>query len=187
MAPRKKPIITLTLGAGGIMVKTGLAQVYQVTSDWGSILEELAVLEGELTPELEEKLDALVNTTEEAVDRVCDTVRYLQLLSVAAQKEAERLTERAISFNNHSEIIKERLRNCLEMMDKSQVKTARYTAYISKGRESVELADASKIPAKFLIPQDPKLDKAGIGKALKAGEEVEGATLVIGTPSLVIR
>lgn len=44
--------------------------------------------------------------------------------------------------------------------------------------QAVEVTDAEKIPAPYLIIQEPKVDKAGIKKALKAGEEVPGAKLV---------
>ena len=44
--------------------------------------------------------------------------------------------------------------------------------------QAVEVTDAEKIPAPYLIVQEPKVDKAGIKKALKAGEEVPGCKLV---------
>lgn len=44
--------------------------------------------------------------------------------------------------------------------------------------QAVEVTDAEKIPAPYLIIQEPKVDKAGIKKALKAGEDVPGAKLV---------
>ncbi|WP_278558937.1 siphovirus Gp157 family protein [Acidaminococcus intestini] len=44
--------------------------------------------------------------------------------------------------------------------------------------QAVEVMDAEKIPAPYLIVQEPKVDKAGIKKALKAGEEVPGCKLV---------
>ena len=44
--------------------------------------------------------------------------------------------------------------------------------------QAVEIMDAGKIPVPYLIVQDPKVDKAGIKMALKAGEEVPGAKLI---------
>lgn len=44
--------------------------------------------------------------------------------------------------------------------------------------QAVEVTDAEKIPAPYLIVQEPKVDKAGIKKALKAGEDVPGCKLV---------
>ena len=43
------------------------------------------------------------------------------------------------------------------------------------------------IPAKFWKPQDPKLDRAAVAEALKAGETVPGASLSNGGLSLSIR
>lgn len=43
---------------------------------------------------------------------------------------------------------------------------------------AVNVLDEKNIPPTFLIPQPPKVDKAGISKALKNGESVTGAELV---------
>lgn len=41
----------------------------------------------------------------------------------------------------------------------------------------IDVLDPGKIPAKFLILQEPKIDKAGIKKELKTGAAVPGAVL----------
>lgn len=43
---------------------------------------------------------------------------------------------------------------------------------------AVNVLDEKALPPTFLVPQPPKVDKTGIGKALKAGETVTGAELV---------
>lgn len=44
--------------------------------------------------------------------------------------------------------------------------------------QAVEITDESKVPAEYLKPQPPKVDKLAIGKALKDGQTVDGAVLV---------
>ena len=44
--------------------------------------------------------------------------------------------------------------------------------------QAVEILDESKVPAEYLKPQPPKVDKLAIGKALKDGQKVDGAVLV---------
>lgn len=43
---------------------------------------------------------------------------------------------------------------------------------------AVNVLDEKALPPTFLIPQPPKVDKTGISKALKAGQEVAGAELI---------
>ena len=45
--------------------------------------------------------------------------------------------------------------------------------------ESVDVIDAMKVPPIYLVPQEPKIDKTAIKKAIKDGLEVDGAKLVV--------
>ena len=47
-----------------------------------------------------------------------------------------------------------------------------------RSSKAVEILDETKIPKKYFIPQEPKVDKTSIKKAIVEGETVEGATLV---------
>jgi hypothetical protein len=49
------------------------------------------------------------------------------------------------------------------------------------------VSDEALIPARFWKPSDPKLDRAALAEALKAGETVPGATLSNGGVNLRIR
>lgn len=51
----------------------------------------------------------------------------------------------------------------------------------------VEIVDEADIPAAFWKPQDPKLDKAGLLKALKDGQQITGATLSNGGVTLQVK
>ena len=58
-----------------------------------------------------------------------------------------------------------------------------------KGREVCQLVDSNKLPQKFMVhkPEAWNPDKKEILKALKAGEQVAGAELTTGNPSLRIK
>ncbi len=58
---------------------------------------------------------------------------------------------------------------------------------VRRGSPRVEIPDETKIGEPFLVPQPPKLDRAGILSALKAGKIVEGALLVEGHLHLQVR
>jgi len=52
---------------------------------------------------------------------------------------------------------------------------------------SVQLTDEAAIPSEFWKPQDPKLDKAALEKALKEKREIPGAVLTNGGETIQVR
>jgi hypothetical protein len=62
-----------------------------------------------------------------------------------------------------------------------------FTASVRPMPVSVAVLDERQIPAEFWAPQPPRLDKAAISAALKAGQEVAGARLDSTGLSLSIR
>ena len=55
------------------------------------------------------------------------------------------------------------------------------------GVQRLIISDPAKLPEKFLVPQPPKPDRAGISTALKAGEAIEGAGFEAGNPFIAVR
>ena len=62
------------------------------------------------------------------------------------------------------------------MLNGEKVKDKEYSISWRKS-ESVNITDDSLLPDTYLVPQPPKVDKAGIKAALKAGTAVTGAEL----------
>lgn len=62
-----------------------------------------------------------------------------------------------------------------------------FAVSVRQGPPRLEVLDETKISEPFLIPQPPKLDRAGLLAALKRGEVVGGASLIEGQPHLQVR
>lgn len=78
----------------------------------------------------------------------------------------------------------------LMAMDRAGLSTIRSplgTLSVRPTQPKAAITDEAIIPAKFFKPQDPKLDKAAVLDALKAGETVPGASLSNGGIQLSIR
>ena len=67
------------------------------------------------------------------------------------------------------------------------IKGALATLAVRETPPKVVIGEEATIPAKFWKPSDPKLDKAAVSEALKAGEVVPGASLSNGGVSLSVR
>jgi hypothetical protein len=55
------------------------------------------------------------------------------------------------------------------------------------GTPRLEVIDEARIPSQFFVPQPPKLDRSLLTTALKGGEMVNGALLVLGEPGITVR
>lgn len=78
----------------------------------------------------------------------------------------------------------------LMAMDRAGLHTIRSplgTLSVRPTAPKATITDEAVIPARFFKPQDPKLDKAAVLDALKAGEAVPGASLSNGGIQLSIR
>ena len=58
---------------------------------------------------------------------------------------------------------------------------------LRKGGEKLEVIDEGRVPETFFVPQPSKLDRKSLTDALKRGESVNGALLVMGEPSITVR
>lgn len=86
---------------------------------------------------------------------------------------------------------RESLRNIiLAAMDKAGLKslvTPTTTITVKRTPAKVIIEDESKLPTKYYVPQDPKLDKKLLADDLKGGEQIEGAVMSNGGITLQVK
>ncbi len=58
---------------------------------------------------------------------------------------------------------------------------------LRKGGEKLEVVDEGRVPEAFFVPQPAKLDRKSLADALKRGEMVNGALLVMAEPTITVR
>lgn len=103
-------------------------------------------------------------------------------------KEIERLTKMKKTLKNRSDFLKRNLTNTMLLMDKKKFKTDIHSYSISKNAPSLNILDEAKIPEKYMIAQEPKLDKKMLLVDVKANpEEFKGIAETKQTESLRIR
>ena len=66
--------------------------------------------------------------------------------------------------------------------DLDKVMAADLSVSLRKGGEKLEVIDESRVPIDYFVPQPAKLDRKGLTEALKRGEMVNGALLVLADP-----
>ncbi len=72
--------------------------------------------------------------------------------------------------------MKSTLDGFMRVQSKDKIKTDKFTVSY-RNTTAVNVTDASFIPAEYLTPQEPKIDKKGIAATIKSGQTVPGAEL----------
>lgn len=128
-----------------------------------------------------------VSDLREMIAAVLRSVLDDEVMVVALKNRIEKLRERAERLTTRS---RNKRTMCLDAMlecDLDRIVAEDLTASIRAGAASVYIDNEKAIPERFLVAQEPKLNRRGILKALKANEAVPGAHLNTSAPSLAIR
>lgn len=103
-------------------------------------------------------------------------------------KEIERLTKMKKTLKSRSDFLKRNLTNTMLLMDKKKFKTDIHSYSISKNAPSLNILDEAKIPEKYMVAQEPKLDRKALLSDVKANpEEFNGIAETKQAESLRIR
>lgn len=121
-----------------------------------------------------EKLNALQIEREEKLENVALWIKNLTSDAEALKAEKQAFAERQKAAENKAESLKKWL---TEALAGEKFKTTRVAVSFRKTK-SVQVADIFALDNSFLKYAEPTPDKVAIKKAIEAGQEVTGATLV---------
>ena len=111
------------------------------------------------------------------IKNICGMMKNLEAKAAAYKAEEDRMAKRRRTIENSIGRLKDSLLNFMLCSNSKKVEAGVFTGGLGSST-SVNVTDASHIPDEYLTPQPPKIDKTALGKALKAGKEIEGVELV---------
>lgn len=111
----------------------------------------------------------------------------LDAMTAGIKTTMDALADRKARLEKQREMIREGLSVAMEVASLKKLETPLATISLRAVPPKVEILDESAIPASYWKPQDPKLDRKAVLDALKAREEVPGATLSNGGSTISIR
>lgn len=117
-------------------------QLYDIAQEGLVVADLLTESEGELTPELEARLDAVLRAGKEkieAAERVC---RNLDAQAKACAVEAKRLAERAQGIKKQRESLRKRMAVAIDAVFGGKVKTALFTIWTQTGAPTMRVTVA---------------------------------------------
>jgi hypothetical protein len=109
--------------------------LYDLTSEGLAIFDMLSDNLGELTPELEERLDKLMLEGPERLEAAAMVVQTLQGNVAVCEAEADRLRQRAKAFDAQVDSLKKRMTACLDTAFNGKVKTPLFNMYTQKSAD----------------------------------------------------
>jgi hypothetical protein len=121
-----------------------------------------------------DKLNALQIEREKKLENVALWIKNLKSDADALKAEKQAFADRQKAAENKAESLKKWL---TEALAGEKFKTTKVAVSFRKTK-SVEVADIWKLDDSFVKYAEPTPDKAAIKKAIEAGQEVAGATLV---------
>ena len=127
-----------------------------------------------LDPDIDEEaiadtLEGLEGEIEDKADGYAKVMRNLEADASAIKAEIARLTERRKRIEANIDRMKRSLESAMRLTGKTKFKTSLFSFNIQKNPASLKIDNPDRVPAEFLIPQDPKIDTVGIKRELKEG------------------
>ena len=144
-----------------------------------AIMDCIDIESGEIINE--ELLNDLQMERDAKVENVALWIKQLKAEAEALKAEKMVFAERQKVAENKMESLKKWLAYAL---NGEKFKTVRASVTF-RTSDKVEIADIYKLDEKYLRYKEPEADKDAIKKAIKAGQEVAGATLVKSTSVII--
>lgn len=165
-----------------------MANLYEITQDYMTIL---AMMEDpELDPQtLADTMEAVEGELEVKAENYAKVIRNLEADVAGIKAEIDRLSERKKTIENNIKRMKEALQFSMETTGKTKFKTELFSFGIRKNAPAVviDADELVKVPLKYLVAQEPKIDKVKIKEDLKAGVNLDGVAHLESGSSLSIR
>ncbi|MGU8922101.1 siphovirus Gp157 family protein [Clostridium perfringens] len=152
-----------------------MAKLYELANNYRNLIEliDREDVEQDL---IQNALKECQGDIEEKVDNIIKLIKNTESDIEGYKAEEKRLNARRKSLENTVTSLKNYLDSNLKALNLREVKTKLFSCKFQKSKASVEVLDQEVIPREFIVTEE-KVDKKKLYEALKAGQEVEGASL----------
>lgn len=163
-----------------------MKSLYELTEEYADLvllLESDELTEDEITFEMN-KILADVDTKAEGYAKI---LRNWAVEADGLATEIDRLTKRRKAVESASTRLKQHLQNAMVFMGKSQIATPIGKWSLRNNPPSAEITDFAAIPERYLVAQEPKVDKKQIVSDWKNNGEIIPGVEIVRKQSLQFR
>ncbi len=160
-----------------------MAALYEIAN------EILELKDCGLSPdEIADTLEAMEMDFEEKTESTIALIKQMQAESEMFKLESEKLKSESDRLKRSAEKLKEYIRGEMVRLEKDKFKAGVHSLTVRKPTQKLNIVNDNKIPKSwFNVEVVEKLDKKGLLKALKDGEQVSGVEIGYTEPSLIIK
>ena len=160
-----------------------MSKLYEIANEYAELAN--SDMDAEM---IADTLEGIQGEFEDKAENLLAIIKNELALAEMLKAEAKKLTERATSCINRANNIKSYMAESLQTMELKKLNAGVHTISVRKGVRSVQIDDLEKLPPEFVeYVTDIKPDKNLIKEKLKLGQSIDGATLVTGKSSLIIK
>jgi hypothetical protein len=127
---------------------------------------------------IQDTLEGIEGMISDKAESIAKLIKSIEADEQAIKAEEERLYARRKALENRRASIKGYLESQLIAAGIDKVKGTVFTVSIQNNPPSVQIAEGAKVPEKYLIPQEAKVDKRALLDDLKAGAVYEGIEMI---------
>lgn len=151
--------------------------IYNIESEYMQLMSELENNEGEITPDIEARLQINKEDLEKKAVSYGYVIKQFDADMAQVQSEIERLTKIAQQKQTAQERLKTRISEAMKQFKVEKIQLNNLTLSFRKS-ESVVIDVDAKIPAKYLTKKvNTTIDKKGLKNAIKAGLKFKGISV----------
>ncbi len=160
-----------------------MTALYHIANDFAKLTDS------GMDPEMiADTLDSIEWELEAKVEQILAVCKNESAHAYALREESKRLAERARLSENRVARLKEYVARSLETAGKKSITAGLHEVTVREPSRSVEITDSGALPPQFVEYETTiKADKLAIKKLIDAGQEVPGAIIKVGKPSLIIK
>ena len=125
---------------------------------------------------LEDTLDSITDAVEEKLEAYAMVIKNIESDVEGIKSEEKRLAERRKVMENGVVRMKQAIAETLQNSGQDKVKTEKFTFSFRKSSK-VEVSNIDSLPQQY-VKVERTISRSELAKALKAGEQIEGAQLV---------
>ena len=162
--------------------------LYEMTEEFLELLEMAE--DPDTDPQaLADTMEALNMDLEDKADGYAKVIRQLEADAAACDAESKRLRAKKTAMENGVKRMKQALQTSMELTGKRKFKTALFSFGIQKDPASLVIDEdyIENIPPRYLIYQDPVIDRQKLKADLTAGMELDGIAHLEQTEGVRIR
>ena len=153
-----------------------MSSLFNIKNEYKMMIQEIINLDGEITPEMSDKLAINLEELQEKSASYCYVIRHEEKDIDLIDDEIKRLQDIKKRKNNAVALMKSKIQESMELYSMTKIESDFINISFRKS-ESIEIINEELIPDEYKVVQPSKVSKTLIKDAIKSGKDVPGASI----------